>query len=280
MRVKLAKNLGFCFGVKRAVGIASGLLCQGESKAYCLGPLIHNSQVVDKLSKSGLKVVDNLDRLKGGTLVIRSHGASPDAIMRAREKSMKIVDATCPFVKRLHLAAKSYGEKGYKVVIVGDAGHPEIEALSGVAGELVVVNDAKDVQRHNLNGKKVALLAQTTQSKANFKAVLAKLKKMRLAGLSTFDTICRDSTNRQSGALRLAKSVDVMVVLGGKNSANTKRLVSLCKKACARTYHVETAGEIRDSWFSSGAKVGIASGASTPDWVIKEVLEKLERGDK
>ncbi|MFH1407037.1 MAG: 4-hydroxy-3-methylbut-2-enyl diphosphate reductase [Candidatus Omnitrophota bacterium] len=273
-QVKLTKHIGFCFGVRRAVDIARRLTLK-KQRVYCLGPLIHNPQVVRELSKRGLKVIDNLDAIKEGLLLIRSHGASPGVIGRAKKKKIRIIDATCPFVKRLHNKAKSLEKSGYKIVIVGDAGHPEIEALRGAIKDILVVSGAGALNKLSLKGKRVALLAQTTQSRANFKAVGARISKIKPKKLCVFDTICRDGANRQTEALKLAHTVDTMIVLGGRNSANTKRLAAICKKVCSDTYHIETEKELKPQWLLKKRIIGIASGASTPDWVIKGVLRKI-----
>lgn len=276
MKIKLARHLGFCFGVKRAVDMAEDLLWRKEKGVFCLGPLIHNPQMVNKLSSSGLKVIERLDGIKNGTLLIRSHGESPRLIERARKKGLSIVDATCPIVKRLHNIASSLEKKGYRVLIVADRDHPEIRALSAVVRNLAVVNTKKDIRRFKIKNKRIGLLAQTTQSKEIYDYIFSQAAQEEPAELCAFDTICRDSARRQREAMDLARKVDAIIVLGGHNSANTGRLAAICKRRCSRTYHIETARGLKLSWFSQDETIGIISGASTPNWVIDGVIKKLK----
>ena len=274
--VKLARKTGFCFGVKRAVAMAEAAL-KKSAPIYSLGSVIHNKQVVRELSRRGLKVVKDTNGIKGGMLVISSHGISPKTACAIRARSIKIIDTTCPFVVNAQKAARRLSDEGYKVVIVGDAGHPEIKALVNfVPKRAFVVKDSSEAQALKLGpGDMVSVISQTTQSTGNFfnciEAILGKHPKE----LKVVNTICADAGNRQDEARRLAAKVDCMLVIGGKDSANTNRLFEVTKKVLNRSHLVESEKDLKNRWFKKGEVIGITSGASTPDWVIKKVINKI-----
>ena len=278
MSVRLAKKVGFCFGVKRAVAMAEAALKKNKP-IYSLGSIIHNRQVVEDLSRKGLKVIDDANKTKGGLLVISSHGLSPKIARDIAGRGIKIIDTTCPFVLNAQRIAKRLSDEGYIVVIVGDARHPEIKALVDfVPKKVFVVKDSREALRLKLKSdERVSIISQTTQSMANFLDVIKTVVEHRPKEVRVFNTICNDAEERQRFASRMAKEVSLMLVVGGKNSANTRRLLEVCKKTLKRSHLVETDKELRKAWFKKGQVVGITSGASTPDWMVQKVVNKIKK---
>ena len=276
MKVFLADKAGFCFGVKRAIKTAFGAAEKGS--VYCLGPLIHNPQEVERLHQAGVKMVDDFDSLKpGDALIIRSHGVPPRVLAHAKEKGLKIINLTCPFVSKAQRDAEALHQEGYQVVVVGEKKHPEVQSILGYAGEnAVVVESAAEVEGLTLQSQ-VGVVAQTTQSYGNFSEIVIKLLRLSKE-LKVFNTICNSTKERQDAARLLAAKVDVMLVVGGRNSANTSRLVSVCRQEGKPTYHIEVADEIQPAWLEGASAVGVTAGASTPDWVVEGVLKKLADG--
>ena len=279
MKIILAKKAGFCFGVKRAMKLAFEAANESQKTIYSLGPLIHNPQQVELLSQKGVYEISKLDSLKSGdVLIIRSHGTTPSTINEAKAKDLNIIDATCPFVVNAQKLAQSLNNEGYQVVIVGEGDHPEVIGLMGFAEDKAwVINKASDVQKLP-NAKRIGVIAQTTQSFSNFQGVICSLLE-KCDEIKVFNTICHATAQRQEGAIELAKNVDIMIVVGGYNSANTSRLASLCKESGVTTYHIETAKELDESWLAGIEIIGITAGASTPDWIIDEVINKIKMLD-
>jgi len=276
MRVIRAENAGFCFGVKRAMKLGFEAAANSAKPIYSLGPLIHNPQQVELLAQSGVHVVSNLDSLDSGdTLIIRSHGTSPEFLEQAKARDLVIVDATCPFVVKAQKLAQRLAAEGYQVVIVGEGDHPEVIGIMGFAGnEARVVEKASDVCDLPVK-RRVGVVAQTTQSFDNFRDVVCAILK-KSDELKVFNTICHATVHRQEAALNIAKEVDLMIVIGGHNSANTSRLASLCAQSGVPTRHIETASELEASWLENKATVGVTAGASTPEWIIEDVIDRLE----
>ena len=274
MKVILAENAGFCFGVKRAMKLAFESARNSDLPIYSLGPLIHNPQQVEILSQKGVHEISDLESLKSDdVLIIRSHGTTPSILDFAKAKGLKIVDATCPFVVNAQKLAQELNSEGYQVIIVGEGDHPEVVGIMGFTkNEAWVIDKASTIQ--NLPKKnRIGVVAQTTQSFENFREVVSALLE-KCDELKVFNTICHATTQRQESAIKLAKRVDLMIVIGGHNSANTNRLTSLCKQYVT-TYHIETADEIDKSWFDGIEIVGVTAGASTPEWIVDDVIEKL-----
>lgn len=269
----LADKAGFCFGVKRAINTAFEAAVKGN--VYCLGPLIHNPQEVERLRQSGVRTVDDFSTLNAGDfLIIRSHGVPPKVLAQAREKGLRIIDLTCPFVGKAQRDAEALCRDGYQVVVVGEKTHPEVQSILGYAGDnSVVIETADDVAGIKFQPR-LGVVAQTTQSYGNFSEIVLKLLRLSKE-LKVFNTICNSTKERQDAARGLAGQVDVMIVVGGRNSANTTRLVSVCRQEGRPTYHIEVADEIQDEWLSGVQKVGVTAGASTPDWVLEGVLKRL-----
>ncbi|MBW2980315.1 4-hydroxy-3-methylbut-2-enyl diphosphate reductase [Candidatus Woesearchaeota archaeon] len=267
MRIKKAKHSGFCFGVKRAVESALGT--EGEVKT--LGPLIHNPQFIAELEKKGIKSVDSVDEVEKGSLIIRAHGVPDSVIEKARGKGLNVTDLTCPFVRKVHDYAKEFYKQGYSVVVVGEKNHPEVVGIIGNIDGIVVGNadDARKLGRF----EKIGVVAQTTQSLENFNNVVDELKK-HTDELKVHNTICSETDSRQKHAIELAKEVDLMIVIGGRNSGNTRRLAQLCSKL-TETKHIESEDELKEGWFAGKGCVGITAGASTPDSTIKKIEDRI-----
>jgi 4-hydroxy-3-methylbut-2-enyl diphosphate reductase len=277
MQVILADKAGFCFGVQRAINTA--FKAAGKGKVYCLGPLIHNPQEVARLRKEGVETVEDFSSLSpGDSLIIRSHGVPPSVLAKAREQGLTIIDLTCPFVAKAQQHAESLRQEGYQVVVVGEKKHPEVQSILGHAGEgSVVVESPDEVDQLALRGR-TGVVAQTTQSYGNFSEIVLRLLRVSKE-LKVFNTICSSTKERQEAARVLASRVDVMIIVGGRNSANTSRLVSLCRESGKPAYHVEVVDEIKPQWLQGAQSVGVTAGASTPSWVIDAVVERLRSGD-
>lgn len=278
MKVILADKTGFCFGVKRAVDMAENAL-KKKNPIYSLGSIIHNKEVVSRLSEKGLKIVSNLGNLKNGAVLISSHGISPRIASAVAAKGLEIIDTTCPFVRNAQRIAKHLSEEGYKVIIVGDAGHPEVKALMDfVVNKAVVVKNMSQAAALKLDHlDKIGVISQTTQSQDNFLEAVKKIMEKKPKEIRVFNTICNDAGQRQSSARRLAKKVGLMLVVGGKDSANTRRLLDVCKKDLKRSYLLETDRELNRIDFNKIRVAGVVSGASTPDWIVKKVVKKIKK---
>lgn len=274
MEVILADNLGFCYGVKRAIQLAEDSAAPGQV-TNTLGPIIHNPQMVAKLAENGVGTVDSLDEVKEGTIIIRSHGVGPDVYDRVEAMGLNMVDATCPHVRKAQSSAKMLADEGYQVVIIGEKRHPEVKSIIEWAGDGAVAIETEEEADSLPKYGKLGVVAQTTFSAPKFKLIVERLLD-KSSDMKILRTICTATDQRQSAAMKLATEVDLMIVIGGKNSANTTRLAQLCGDKC-KTYHIETADELRDDWFDKIKKIGITAGASTPDWIIKEVYKKCQK---
>ncbi|MBO8126690.1 MAG: bifunctional 4-hydroxy-3-methylbut-2-enyl diphosphate reductase/30S ribosomal protein S1 [Firmicutes bacterium] len=278
LKITLAESAGYCPGVAKAVNLALETASQSEGKVHSLGPIIHNPQAVEYLRSKGVEVAEELEDLESGSrLLIRSHGLPPKKIESAREMGLEIVDATCVFVKRAQKYAEVLYQEGYKVCVIGDYNHPEVIALVAHTNDTaVVIRGPDDIDSLELSRTdKVGVIAQTTQQMANFVACITKLLS-RVAEVRAFSTICPASTERQAEARKLAQQNEVVLVVGGKNSANTTNLANIARAEGARTYHIESADEIRPEWFRGINTVGITAGASTPSWIIEGVIARME----
>ena len=278
MKVILAKQAGFCFGVKRATQLAFEAAGK-DQKTYTPGPIIHSPQVVGKLEGLGIRALDSLDGLDHGTIIIRSHGVELKEITEAQQRNLDIVDATCPFVKKAQEHVMSLSKAGYGVVVVGDADHPEVQGIVSYGGEKVFVVASGDEVSRLPKMSKIGVVAQTTQSFENLKNVVGECL-LRGGEIRVFNTICDATAVRQEEAKELASQVDCMLVVGGFNSANTRRLLEVCAELQPRTHHIETAVEINPVWFEGAERVGVTAGASTPKWIIDEVMNKIEELNK
>ncbi len=274
MEIKIAAHAGFCFGVRRAVDMAEEALESGR-KVYCMGSLIHNRQVIEKLGQKGLVTVKRaFDVPKGSLFLIRSHGIDPKIVEEIVARGGEILDATCPFVRRAQLVAKKFHDENYDVVICGDPEHAEVIGINAWANNLAkIVHDASEVKNLKFKGT-VGVLSQTTQKAELLKNVVAELLE-KTKSLVVENTICLDSSTKQAEVSALAKEVELMIVIGGKNSSNTGKLVQLSEAQKTPTKHIESALELQSEWFRDVKKVGIAAGASTAQFLIDEVVDKI-----
>jgi len=274
MRVIVAKHAGICYGVERALKLAAQAAAI-DGTVQTLGPLIHNPQAVQALRQQGVEVADDVDDVKEGTLVIRSHGVDPALIEDAASRGLRVVDATCPFVSTAQRHAANLAQEGYTVVIVGEAEHPEVEGiLAHAGGRALIVQRAEDIAT-KMPLRRVGVVVQTTQSPSRLEEVVSALLP-RVSELRVFNTICSATSQRQKAADELAREVDVMVVVGGHNSGNTTRLAEICRSVNERVYHVETADELAPAWFEGASVVGVTGGASTPAEQIRSVILAIE----
>jgi 4-hydroxy-3-methylbut-2-enyl diphosphate reductase len=274
VKIILAQRAGFCFGVKRATSMA--IEAADHYHQICsLGPIIHSPQLVRKLEEKGVEVVSNVEDIPGGAVIIRSHGVTASELENVLTRDLKIVDATCPFVKKAQEYAALLSSEGYTVVLVGEQEHPEVQGIISYArGEEVYVVGSPAQAESLPHKKRMGIVAQTTQSMDNLRQIvdvcLGKCKEIRV-----FNTICDATAVRQGEARTIARQADLMLVIGGFNSANTTRLAQICREIQPRTHHVETAGQIDPEWFRDVDTVGITAGASTPRWIIEEVVQRV-----
>ncbi len=277
MEIVKVKSAGFCFGVKRAVRIALETVEKYKSKAiYTLGPIIHNKDVVKDLNDRGIKVSDDAN-IKNSIVILRSHGVEKKILEELKENNNIIIDATCPYVKKIHECVKKLKNEKYFIIIIGDGNHPEVKAISSYAenGKFKIVSSLIDLNDLNLKKiKKIGIVAQTTQDIENFLSICSEILKNK-AEIRIFNTICDSTSIRQKETIEVAKKVDSMIVIGGKHSANTRRLYKLAKEVLEDTYHIENEKELELDWIKNKNKVGITAGASTPENVIEKVLEKI-----
>jgi 4-hydroxy-3-methylbut-2-enyl diphosphate reductase len=278
MSIKVAKTAGFCFGVNRAVNMVYDLLNQNQ-KVCTLGPIIHNMEMVKELESKGCKAIDNVaDCPEDCTLVIRSHGVSQSVIDEIEKLNINYVDATCPFVKKIHNIVAKAGQENKIVLIAGNKNHPEVEGIIGHCNsECYTFNNEEELLKLgdiilNKNNKPACVVAQTTFSKKEWKKCLKTIKKV-CTNSEIFDTICRATSDRQGEADELSTASDLMVVIGDRHSSNTGKLYDICKSKCADTYLIETAKELDKSLIDSSKSIGVTAGASTPARIIKEVLD-------
>ena len=280
VEIIVAPNAGFCFGVKRAVKLAeeSSALNRDGGRVYTLGPIIHNPQEVGRLKGMGVKPLEEETLKEGDAIIVRSHGIPPDKERELREKGLKVIDATCPYVKAVHEAVCKLSEEGYFIVLIGEKDHPEVVGTLGYlrecGGEGIVVESMDDV-REALKHERVGIVSQTTQSEKFFKEVVGEIA-LWAKEIKVINTICNATSVRQEDVYQLAPQVDVMIIIGGKNSGNTRRLYNISKSLNDNSYHIETADELREEWFEGVKRVGITAGASTPDWIIEEVRSKIK----
>ncbi len=276
MKINIAKSAGFCFGVRRAIQIAMKAARSGR-EVYMLGDIVHNEVVVGKLKDSGVKKIKSLGPGRGRTLLIRAHGAQAGTISGARSAGYNIIDATCPMVKEIHAIAKKLEDEGRMVIIIGDKEHDEVR---GIVGQLnkkpIIISSLADVKLKRLHRiKGVGIVVQSTQEESKVMEIVARIKKY-IGDVAFKNTICDPTKLKQSQAKTLPAENDVVVVVGSRSSANTKRLYQISRRLNRRTYWVNSPGEIRPSWFKEAGSVGITAGASTPESSIKKVAEGIK----
>lgn len=275
MKVKLAKTAGFCMGVRRAMEIVLSEANKGDGELFTYGPIIHNQQVLDLLRSKGVDVKDNIDTHDKGRIIIRAHGITPTEREKIRSSNLTLIDATCPRVAKVHAIIRKYSNKGYTPVIFGDAKHPEVIGLMGYSkGQGIVIRSVEEVEKLP-DKKKLILVSQTTQDVDAYRKIIDAIKG-RYPDAIISDTICDETYKRQKEVRSLASEVDSMVIVGGYNSGNTERLSQISQSTGKPTFHIETEKELKNSWFSSAETAGVTGGASTPNWMIKSVTDRLK----
>jgi 4-hydroxy-3-methylbut-2-enyl diphosphate reductase len=273
VEIRRAAVQGFCFGVAITVKKAEEAIA-ARSDVTTLGHVVHNPQMVESLATRGLKNAHSVDEVDAGALFVRAHGLPVEVFDRAKAKGLEVIDATCPMVTKIHVQAEKLRADGYKIIVVGDPNHPEVKGtLSHVPGAFCIetVEDVAKLPR----GSKMGVVVQSTYSRERFTDIVKALSE-KYYEVRAVNTICTDTNNRQSEAQRLAREVEVMVVVGGKTSANTKHLAELAETHGARAFHIEGPGELRADWFDGVKVAGLMSGASTPGWLVDEVHGRME----
>ncbi|MBP7867869.1 MAG: 4-hydroxy-3-methylbut-2-enyl diphosphate reductase [Acidobacteria bacterium] len=274
LRLRLARSAGFCFGVRRAIDIAIKA-AGGEAPVYMLGNIVHNEYVVDQIRQTGIRVVEDLDAIPpGSTLLMRAHGTTPEIYRKAAERGLRIVDATCPMVLEIHRIVRKLEEEGYEVVIIGDQNHDEVRGIAAQVSRPLVVSGPADVPGEGWRSNRLGVVVQSTQNLENVQAIISRLVPA-CRELRFIDTICKPTTDHQNEIRRMPLENDAVVVVGSFTSANTRRLAELSVAANPRTHHVQTASELEAAWFEGIGSVGVTAGASTPDVLIRDVLDRI-----
>ncbi len=271
----MAKTAGFCFGVKRAVDQVYEQIGKGQFPVFTLGPIIHNEEVVRDLEDRGVRVLkdeEELVQVREGTVIIRSHGVGRAVYEKIESLGLQVADATCPFVKKIHRIVEEQCRQGRRVIIIGDSAHPEVEGIRGWSDErTIVVKNEKELDNlPDFTGEKLCIVSQTTFNYNKFKDLVEKFSEKGY-DILVLNTICNATQERQVEAERIASQVDAMIVIGGKNSSNTRKLYEICRKECKNTYYIQTLGDFDPESVSSVRNVGITAGASTPKNIIEEV---------
>ena len=279
MKVIKAKTAGFCFGVKRAVDTVYEQVDVCDGPIYTYGPIIHNEEVVKDLESKGVVVLrteEELDNVENGTVIIRSHGVEKRIYDKLEAKGLRVVDATCPFVKKIHNIVRKESAEGKYILIIGNPDHPEVIGIRGWAGEhAAVIRNADDIENIDFSkNRKICVVSQTTFNYNKFKDLVEIIKK-KSYDISVLNTICNATKERQTEARRIAESVDAMIVIGDKHSSNTQKLFEICRKACNNTYYIQTLGDLDLNQLGSVETVGITAGASTPNNIIEEVQNNV-----
>ena len=279
MKVIKAKTAGFCFGVKRAVDTVYEQVNTCSGPIYTYGPIIHNGEVVKDLESKGVVVLrteEDLDNISGGTVIIRSHGVEKRIYDKLEAKGVRIVDATCPFVKKIHNIVQKESAEGKYILIIGNPDHPEVIGIRGWAGEhAAVIQNADDIENIDFSKKeKICVVSQTTFNYNKFKDLVEIIKKKSYDSI-VLNTICNATKERQTEAESIAESVDAMIVIGDKHSSNTQKLFEICRKACNNTYYIQTLDDLDLNQLGSVETVGITAGASTPNNIIEEVQNNV-----
>ena len=281
MKITVAKSAGFCFGVQRAVDSVYKELEENSGKIYTFGPIIHNEQVVEDLNKRGIEVIDTVEQLKKikeGTVVIRSHGVAKEIYDILEQQKLKMVDATCPFVKKIHNIVLDESNNGKTIIIIGNDNHPEVEGIKGwVNGEVIVINKEEQIEKLSLPEQtKACIVSQTTFNHNKFKYLVEIIRKKGY-DITVVNTICNATHVRQVEARKISSKVDGMIVIGGKNSSNTQKLYDICRNECENTFYVQTVKDLNLHELKSLKSIGITAGASTPKNIIEEVRTECQK---
>ena len=280
MNVILAKSAGFCFGVKRAVDMVYKEADRGDTPIYTYGPIIHNEEVVSDLEAKGVRVIEDVDELRDapkGIVIIRSHGVGPSVYREIQKLGFEIVDATCPFVLKIHRLVEQHSREGERIVIIGNASHPEVAGIREWSedAQTTIIGSREEAENFTVkDGKKVCIVSQTTFNYNKFQE-LVEIVNEKGYDIIVLNTICNATEERQTEAERIAKEVDAMIVIGGRASSNTQKLFEICKKECENTYYIQTIKDLDLTRLKSTDNVGITAGASTPNKIIEEVQKNV-----
>ncbi len=276
MKIYIAEHAGYCFGVKRAVDTAVETLKDSDNMPiYSLGPLIHNSQVVDKFQREGLKVIEDINGLDDGKIIIRAHGVPYSLQKKIEDRNLELIDCTCPFVKSVHKKVEEYNDRGYKIIIIGDKNHPEVIGINGWCNNQGIIVNNEEEANNIPHYDKICVVSQTTNPLEKFEK-LSNIIMTKGNEVKVFNTICNATSLRQKACEDLSKKVDAMIVIGGYHSSNTNKLTEISKKYCNNVYHVEIYKDLPLQELSKFNTIGITAGASTPDWIIKEVVDTMD----
>ncbi len=281
MEVRVADSAGFCFGVKRAVNLVYECASTCDEPIYTYGPIIHNEEVTRDLQEKGVEIIEDLNDLKTkteGKIILRSHGVSKSVIDDLDEISFKHVDATCPFVKKIHDYVAKYSKEGYAIIIIGNANHPEVEGIKGWSEteDTFIIDSVEEAEKFSLDKrKKICIVSQTTYNGKKFEELVEIICKKGYDNCNVINTICNATATRQREAARLAKECDAMIVIGSKTSSNTQKLFEICKKECENTYYIQTIQDLDLRKMKGYQTVGITAGASTPNYIIEEVQKNV-----
>jgi 4-hydroxy-3-methylbut-2-enyl diphosphate reductase len=278
LQVKLATSRGFCFGVEDAIELAEAAVSRhGAGQVVALGPVIHNKQVVGRLEEAGLNQSADLETIDPSkTVLIRSHGATPQMMQRIADSGLNVVDATCVLVKRAQNVVKELYEQGYHVVMIGDPNHPEVKGVIGYAPVVTVIDEHSHLDEVLPYKERLGIVAQTTHAPEHVAKVIAKILVRPYREVKVVNTLCLEVTRRQEAAIALCKEVDVMFVIGGLHSANTREMATLCREAGTDTYHIETWEQFEPKMVAGKKMAGVTAGASTPEWVISDFVDRLK----
>lgn len=282
MEVIVAETAGFCFGVKRAVDkVYEQIKASPDEKIYTYGPIIHNEEVVKDLESKGVIIINSkeeLKKLKKGIIIIRSHGVDKEVYDIAKLNNLKIIDATCPFVLKIHKIVEKEKNNGSHIIIIGNSNHPEVQGIRGWSGkDTTIISNEEEARNFSLDRpKKICIVSQTTFNYNKFKYLVEIISKKRY-DINVLDTICNATHERQAEAKKIAANVDSMIVIGGKNSSNTQKLYEICSKECSNTYYIQTLEDMNLCELQSSSCVGITAGASTPNYIIEEVHNNVRK---
>jgi len=274
MEIKIAKTAGFCFGVKRAIKMAEEEL-KKQSVVYSIGNIVHNKHIINELSKKGLVVVENIEDIPdNSTVIIRAHGITKEGIKKCQEKNLEIIDTTCPNVKKVHNLVEKYSQDGYKIIIIGEAEHPEVVGIKGWStSDTIVVNEEYNFEQLK-EISNVCVVSQTTMNQKKNEEIIKKIEE-NIESPAIFNTVCSATDERQTELKKLAQEVDVMIVIGDKTSSNSNRLYEISKGICNNSYFIENIDELCLNFLDNSCKIGITAGASTPNELIQEVVDGI-----
>jgi len=273
MKIRIARSAGFCFGVKRAIDIALQA-AQEQENVYMLGDIVHNEFVVEQIRQAGIRIISDIDEIQDGILLLRAHGTVPDIYKRAEKRGLRIVDATCPMVLEIHHIVRKLSAENYQIVIIGDQNHDEVKGIAAQVQEAVVISHAEDMDGWNKRYNRIGVVVQSTQNIENVQQILVRLLSF-CRELRFINTICKPTTDHQNEIRCMPRENDLVIIVGSYTSANTRRLTELSSVINPRTFQVQSAVDLRKEWFEGSESVGISAGASTPDTIIQEVVDKI-----